>query len=30
MPLIGSLAADMPTKQFEASCEPIVRDILTN
>ena len=27
---IRSLADDMPAKQFEAACEPIVRDILTS
>ena len=27
--LIDSLQADMPTKEFEAACEPIVLDILT-
>jgi len=28
--LIGFLEGDMSTKQFEAACEPIVRDILTS
>jgi hypothetical protein len=28
--LIRTLAEDIPTKEFEARCEPIVRDILAN
>ena len=29
-PLVRGLTSDTPAKQFEAACEPIVRDILTS